>query len=148
MIIFNTAEVRRSNRISHTVLFRLFSQLNSRGTHSISSILPLSSGWISFMISTTRWASSWSRIRSANVPCTRGLGGRFAPLIGTNVSMCSIVTEQAGPMLVSIREDQIGPRPDVRSPQLARTRASQNEWNASSVSSDSSVNRAWHTSPN
>ena len=109
MIIFNTAEVRRSNRISHTVLFRLFSQLNSRGTHSISSILPLSSGWISFMISTTRWASSWSRMRSANVPCTRGLGGRFAPLMGTNVSMCSIVSEQADPMLVSIREDQIGP---------------------------------------
>ena len=41
----------------------------------------------------------------------RGLGGRFAPLMGTNVSACSIVSEQAGPMLVSIREGQIGPGP-------------------------------------
>ena len=63
------------------------------------------------MTSTTRWASSCSRMRSANVPSTRGLGGRFAPLMGTNVSTCSIVSEQAGPMLVSIREGQIGPGP-------------------------------------
>ena len=61
------------------------------------------------MISATRRTSSCNHIVSADVPFARGLGGRFAPLMGANVSTCSIVSEQAGPMLVSIREGQIGP---------------------------------------